>query len=81
MKSSIVRGGLAFMGVLALVAITMAIRGRAGQQDADNEAEQNLHAQHGAVEAMSGARHEHGRGHMRLTAARPLSNEDSRRAD
>jgi hypothetical protein len=78
-KSSRVGGGLAFVGVLAALAMTMAIRGRAGQQNP--EAEENPHAQHGAVEAMSGARHEHGGAHFKLTAARPQTDDDRRRAD
>jgi hypothetical protein len=81
LKSSFMRGALAFIAVLALLATTVAIGGRAGQQqNADAEAEQNLHAQHGAVEAMSGSHHEHGGGHFTLTTTRPLTDEDGRRA-
>src|SRR5687767_7858367 len=76
-------------GLLTIAAVggflTMcAAPARAQRQDAATaQVETDPHAQHGAIEAMTGDQHQHGAGnaHMKLTAARPLTDADQRRAD
>lgn len=51
-------------------------------QNPASQAEQDPHAQHGAVEAMSGEQHHHAGGpHMKLTTPRPITEADKNRAD
>ena len=73
---------LTSVGVLAVLAIQTLTAGQAVPQDPASQAEQDPHAQHGAVEAMSGAHREHGarNAHMKLTTVRPLTDADMRRA-
>lgn len=84
-NSRILAGGvLTIVLVLGLLLMQRAAPARAQRPDgATTQVEADPHAQHGAVEAMSGAHHQHGSDHlhMQFTAARSLIDADKRRAD
>ena len=66
--------------------LTMQCAAPAGAQRQDTataEVEKDPHAQHGAIEAMTGDQHQHGadNAHMKLTTVRPLTDADQHRAD
>lgn len=83
-RTRIVAGALfASLTVAALIALKPSSTTGAPQQNSTTQAEQDPHAQHAAVEAMSGDHHHHGANdpHMKFTAARPLTDADRLRAD
>lgn len=94
-NTRLLAGTILTAAVAALLAIQAGTTGRAMPQDPASQAEpgapnaaaaleweQDLHAQHGAVEAMSGGQHHHaGNPHMKLTTVRPLTDADKGRAD
>jgi hypothetical protein len=82
-RSRALAGLLTVATACGFLAMRAAAPASAQRQDATTQVEQDPHAQHGAVEAMTGADHQHGAGnvHMKLTATRPLTEADQRRAD
>jgi hypothetical protein len=84
MPTRTLAGLLTMAAVGGLLTIRFAAPAGAQRQDAATaQVEKDPHAQHGAIEAMTGDQHQHGAGnaHMKLTAARPLTDADQRRAD
>jgi hypothetical protein len=81
-KRRIAIGGLILAGAWWVLGVGIFDRKASGQSPSDDptaQAEQDPHAQHGAIESMSDAEHVHHL-HMKLTGRRPLQDSDERRA-